>query len=505
MTPELTTAIIPGEPCLTEEEVLAFAGGQLPLEQRERAHRHLDTCEECQQLLSEAAHALATERSAGLNAAEQVAWSTTFRPGVVVGGRYVIRGFIARGGMGEVYEAFDRELQQRVALKTVTSTAGDNPNAVRRLKAEVQLARRVSHPNVCRIYDFGTHQLTNAAPISFLTMEFVDGETLGTRIRQRGALQPTEALALGRKLLRGLAAAHDAGVLHRDFKSDNVILRCEGERLEPLILDFGLARALDESGEHSSMSGRGLVGTLAYLAPEQLEGKPYTTASDVYSFGLVWYEMLTGELPFKARSSPAVTTLDRLTKVVPPPSTKNALVSRELDRVVLACLRRAPTDRLQTAGDVLARLDELERVATTPKTRPRQLLLLGLTGIALASVYVALVRSATRAAVVPPSAPSAALVVAPPAVLTIPRPSPPVEAAAIAKGAVTSPPHLTLGPLSNKPKPPSSKAVSKPKPPEGFENPFAPPQSSAELSAVQNQALDSGSPSGNSEFPESHR
>lgn len=504
MTPELTPAVVPAEPCLTEEQVLAFAGGQLPLGQRERAHRHLDTCEECQLLLSEAVHALATERSAGLNAAEQVAWSTTFRPGVVVGGRYVIRGFIARGGMGEVYEAFDQELQQRVALKTVTSTAGDNPNAVRRLKAEVQLARRVSHPNVCRIYDFGTHQLTNAAPISFLTMEFVDGETLGTRIRQRGALPPAEALALGRKLLRGLAAAHDAGVLHRDFKSDNVILRREEERLQPLILDFGLARALDESGEHSSVSGRGLVGTLAYLAPEQLEGKPYTTASDVYSFGLVWYEMLTGELPFKARSSPAVTTLDRLTKAVPPPSSKNALVSRELDQVVLACLRRASTDRLQTAGDVLARLDELERVASAPNPKPRQVALLVLSGMALVSVYVALARKATLAPSAASAAPPAAPVVARPAVLETPPPSLPVETAASASRTLTPPPPVALGP-SNKPKPSGSKPVSKPKLPDGFENPFESVQPSAELSTVQNQALDSGSPSGNSEFPESHR
>src|SRR5260370_774042 len=120
-------------------------------------------------------------------------------------------------------------------------------------------------------------------------------------------------------------------------------------------------------------SGRGLVGTLAYMAPDQLEGKPYSTASDVYSFGLVWFEMLTGELPFKPRSSPAVTTLDRLTKPVPAPSSKNPSIPRDLDAVVLACLRRSTSERLQTAGEVLARLDQLEQQARTPIRQRRAL------------------------------------------------------------------------------------------------------------------------------------
>src|SRR3954463_1539320 len=144
--------------CLSEDDMLAFAAGRLSAPLQEHAHRHLDACGECQQLLNEAVHALATSRSAGQGEPDAGAWSTTFRTGMVVGGRYLIRRFIARGGMGEVYEAFDQELQERVALKTVTSTASDDPSAARRLKAEVQLARRVSHPNVCRIYDFGTHR-----------------------------------------------------------------------------------------------------------------------------------------------------------------------------------------------------------------------------------------------------------------------------------------------------------------------------------------------------------
>src|SRR5438445_1299068 len=126
--------------CLSDDDVLAFAAGQLSADRRQAAHLHFDRCEVCQQLLSEAVHALATAPTAGFVSEDEVAWSTTFRPGSVVGQRYLIRKFVARGGMGEVYEAFDQELQERVALKTVTSTACDNPSAVRRLKAEVQLA-----------------------------------------------------------------------------------------------------------------------------------------------------------------------------------------------------------------------------------------------------------------------------------------------------------------------------------------------------------------------------
>ena len=168
-------------------------------------------------------------------------------------------------------------------------------------------------------------------------MEFVEGETLRGALASRRGAAGGGSGGTGASALARLGGGACRGRLHRDFKSDNVLLRCDGAQLQPLISDFGLARALDHSAGQSSSSGRGLVGTLAYMAPEQLEGQPYTTASDVYSFGLVWYEMLTGELPFKARSSPAVTTLERLTKPVPTPSSQNPLVPAELDPVVLAC------------------------------------------------------------------------------------------------------------------------------------------------------------------------
>ena len=345
--------------CLSEEDLLAFAVGRLETNRLGEVHLHLDACEMCQRLLSAAVHSLAIAATAPApDETEEVQWNTTFQRGTLVGRRYLIRQFLARGGMGEVYEALDCELQERVALKTVTSTACDNPQAVRRLKGEVQLARRVSHPNVCRIYDFGTHVVARTgAVISFLTMELVAGETLGMRVRLGGALPVPEARALARQLLLGLSAAHEAGVLHRDFKSDNVILRPEtDDECSPLILDFGLARALNREASASQST---LVGTFGYIAPEQLDGKPHTMASDVYSFGMVWFEMLTGELPFDANASPAVAALERLHRPAPAPSSKNPSVPRELDAIVLKCLCRSPKDRFKSAADVLAALDSI--------------------------------------------------------------------------------------------------------------------------------------------------
>jgi serine/threonine protein kinase len=485
--------------CLTEDEVVSFAAGQLSAEKRQEAHLHLDACEVCQHLLNEAVHGLATAATATDRSPEDdAAWSTLFRPGTIVGGRYLIRRFVARGGMGEVYEAFDRELQERVALKTVTSTASDDPNAVRRLKAEVQLARRVSHPNVCRIYDFGTHaSSTNGPQLAFLTMEFVDGETLGRHLRLEGALSLDEALPLARQLLLGLAAAHDAGVLHRDFKSDNVILRRDGQRKWPLILDFGLARTLDPFRSQSSASQRGLVGTFAYIAPEQLEGKPSSTASDVYSLGVVLFEMLTGELPFKARSAKAIPTLDRLLRPAPAPSSVNPAVPAFLDELVLGCLRRSPEERFQSAADVLRRLDELERRPARNKPRLAAWAA-GAVAIAACIAYLVLLaspRAPTAAAPAPRELIPAAPAVAPPAppraslpsALPSVPPAPPSvrqasEAAptttqkeSAARRALPAPPPQTSSPVPP-PAPVLSSSTPTPTAPSpavaGWENPF---------------------------------
>lgn len=485
MTTQDSKHAAPNGECLSEDEILAFAGGHLSSTRRSDAHLHLDECHECQQVLTEAVQGLAMATTHGFAREDNVAWNATFRAGLLVGRRYTIRRFIARGGMGEVYEAFDQELQERVALKTVTSTACDNPSAVRRLKAEVQLARRVSHPHVCRIYDLGAHVVpASGAQISFLTMEFVEGITLGQHIRTNGALPVNTAVALGRQLLEGLRAAHSAGILHRDFKSENVILRPESEGFCSHILDFGLARALEE-GSRNSSTEQGLVGTFAYIAPEQLEGKPHTTASDLYSFGIVLFEMLTGELPYKCGSSPVASTLDRLRRPAVAPSSINPVVPAALDEVVLQCLERVPSRRFRSADEVLARLEAVARGEPGPRrVRARWQLLAVVVAAALAAAVAALGREAPSASrllkpviAVPPVVAAAppASAAAPAQAAAVASPEPTQLRRTTTTASLTQPPKSTSAPSAT-----ASPAPAKLPGPEhdsGWENPFSKTQS----------------------------
>jgi tRNA A-37 threonylcarbamoyl transferase component Bud32 len=349
----------PEPTCLNENEVLAFVQGLWEGEQLEKLHAHLDGCDACQKMVTEAAHALSSTPDIEIDQD-----STIFQKTDVVAQRYLVLRFIAKGGMGEVYEVYDRELKERVALKTLTSSFSQSARAIRRLKAEAQLARRVSHPNVCRIYDLGTHVIGGTgAIIHFLTMELVHGESLGQRVRSGGAIPVEEANQLAHQLLLGLSAAHRAGILHRDFKSDNVMLRPEtsGE-LTAVIMDFGLARALGrDTAQLTTGRNQGLVGTIAYMSPEQIESRPLTTASDVYSFGIAWFEMLTGKLPFIA-STGAGTALERFNRAAVSPSSVNPAVPRSLDPIVLKCLSRRSEDRFTTPDEVLAALSHFARL-----------------------------------------------------------------------------------------------------------------------------------------------
>lgn len=358
--------------CLSDDEVSAFVQEKLDSVRLRRFHLHLDQCESCRQLVATRARALMLDPISGTT---RPSWNTTFQRNDVVSQRYRIIRMVARGGMGEIYEAFDAELQERVALKTVTSTACDSEAAVRALKAEVQLARRISHPNVCRIYDFCSHFVQHSnTVVSFIAMEFVDGECLGRKLRECGALPMEEAQSIARQLLYGLRAAHQAGILHRDFKSDNVVLRQHGnESAVPVILDFGLAKPLNETGTVSSTLNRGqtMVGTIGYMSPEQLEGEPLSQASDIYSFGIVWYEMLTGRLPFEGQT-PVAAAMARLRVHAVPPSRCAPHVPKWIDQIVLRCLRRSREERYSSAEQVLQALTHLDPVGAVSQTPPRR-------------------------------------------------------------------------------------------------------------------------------------
>ena len=261
-------------------------------------------------------------------------------PGAALGERYQIVRMIARGGMGEVYEAFDRELGERVALKTIRSELAASPGSAERFRREVQLARRVTHPNVSRLFDLGSAEGPQG-PIFFLTMELLDGESLADRIRRAGPLDAAAALPIVRQVAAGLDAAHRAGVVHRDFKSGNVMLvggESAGEAaraadstggvVRAVVTDFGLARQIAAEDPHAlTLSGGGLVGSPAYMAPEQVEGLEVTRAADVYALGVVLFEMRTGRLPFSG-ATPLSVAVQRLQAPPPHPARSTPRSSR---------------------------------------------------------------------------------------------------------------------------------------------------------------------------------
>lgn len=235
-----------------------------------------------------------------------------FEDGAVVAQRYRVLRFVAAGGMGDVYEAQDQELGTRVALKTLRLDLLGDEGAKERFKTEILLARKVTHPHVCRIFDLGTHRPDgDGRPVTFLTMEYLQGETLADRMVRAGRLAPEEALPLVGQISEALAAAHRAGVIHRDLKPANVMLVPSGEASRAVVMDFGLARG----GERDSGLSRPdhVLGTPAYIAPEQIEGHAVSAATDVYALGVVMYEMLTGTLPFAGGSAVTV-ALKRLSE-----------------------------------------------------------------------------------------------------------------------------------------------------------------------------------------------
>ncbi|HEY6343515.1 MAG TPA: serine/threonine-protein kinase [Bryobacteraceae bacterium] len=213
-----------------------------------------------------------------------------FPAGTVLAGRYRVLGLIGHGGMGEVYRAYDLILNQAVALKFL-GRANMDKAALARFRNEVRIARQVSHPNVCRVYDIGFIE-----SFHFLSMEYLDGEDLASLIRRIGRLPQDKAIEFARKICAGLAAAHERGVLHRDLKPANIMIDGRGQ---VRITDFGLAALAQEVALGDIRSG-----TPAYMSPEQKAGKEVTTRSDLYSLGLVLYEMFTGKRRTDTQASP---------------------------------------------------------------------------------------------------------------------------------------------------------------------------------------------------------
>jgi len=264
-----------------------------------------------------------------------------FLPGRLVASRYRIIALLGKGGMGEVYRADDLTLGQAVALKFLPDDAARDEGLLERFRNEVRMARRVSHPNVCRVYDVGE---VNGQ--TFFTMEYIDGEDLASLLRRIGRLPPDKALDIARHLCAGLAAAHAKGVLHRDLKPANVMLDGRGQ---VVITDFGLAGVADDIRGPEVRSG-----TPAYMAPEQLSGKEVSTRSDIYALGLVLYEVFTGKRAFA--EVPAALMRGGTARTPSRPSSVVKDLDPIVEKVILRCLETEPSGRPATALAVAAAL-----------------------------------------------------------------------------------------------------------------------------------------------------
>lgn len=262
-------------------------------------------------------------------------------PGTTFASRYEVLGPLGQGGMGEVYRVVDTEIGEEVALKVLRPAVTADPQSVDRFRNELRLARRISHPNVCRVFHLGEHEGTY-----YITMELVPGEDLKSRIRRAGPLEPVQVLSVARQVCEGLAEAHRSHVIHRDLKPQNVLIDQEG-RVH--VLDFGIARHL---GSHGMTQTGVVVGTPEYMAPEQIDGTEVDERSDIYSLGIIIFEMTTGRRPFEGPSPLAIAVKHQLSQ---PPDPRSIIddTPDELVRLIRRCLAKDKAHRFQTVADLL--------------------------------------------------------------------------------------------------------------------------------------------------------
>jgi serine/threonine-protein kinase len=266
------------------------------------------------------------------------------RPGSIFAGRYEVKDVIGAGGMGVVYRAFDRELGEPVAIKTLRpDTVAGDPVALERFKQEIRLARKIAHRNVVRTYDLG-----EVGGLYYLTMEFVEGTSLKTLIQSRGRLPAPVTVTIGKQLCRALEVAHEQGVIHRDIKPQNIVVDPTGFLK---VMDFGIARlANPPKGKGLTEAGMA-IGTPDYMSPEQLSGMELDPRSDLYSTGVVLFECLTGRLPFEA-DTPWSLIAKHIEESPPDPRSINPDVPEALAKVVLRAMAKDQAQRYQTAAEL---------------------------------------------------------------------------------------------------------------------------------------------------------
>ena len=276
----------------------------------------------------------------------RVGSSSSLEPGRVVGNRYEILQLLGEGGMGAVYKARDRELDRLVALKVIRPELAQNADALHRFKQELILARQVTHRNVIRIFDLG-----EADGVKFITMEYIDGRDLKSLLRETGKFPPAEAAGIIEQICHALEAAHMEGVIHRDLKPQNVMIDAHGK---VSVMDFGIARSMEIGTGGMTQTGA-LVGTPEYMSPEQAKGEKLDARSDLFSLGIIFYELLTGISPYKAETA-MQSLYKRTVEPARPPIELISDIPQELSDIVLHCLEIDKTKRFESATEILENL-----------------------------------------------------------------------------------------------------------------------------------------------------
>ncbi len=266
-------------------------------------------------------------------------------PGTVLGGRYEILEMLGIGGMGAVYKAKDRELDRLIALKVIRPDLARNPEILQRFKQELLLARQVTHKNVIRIFD-----LNEADGIKFITMEYIVGQDLKHYLAEHGKLTPEEASAIMQQVVAGLAAAHAEGVIHRDLKPGNIMRDAQGR---VVLMDFGLARAV--AGDGMTQTGA-MLGTIEYMSPEQAKAEKLDARSDLFTVGLIFYELVTGKTPYQADSALA-SLLKRTQEAAIPAVQADPTIPVALSNIIAKCLERDPKNRYQMTDQLLEEIN----------------------------------------------------------------------------------------------------------------------------------------------------
>jgi serine/threonine protein kinase/tetratricopeptide (TPR) repeat protein len=279
--------------------------------------------------------------------------------GSVLAGRYQVIEELGRGGMGRIYKVFDTEVSAKVALKLIKPEISADEETIERFRHELRTTRDISHKNVCRMYDLGKESGSY-----FITMEYIPGEDLKNMIRMSGQLGVGTAISLAKQVCEGLAEAHRLGVVHRDLKPSNIMIDREGT---VRIMDFGIARSLKIKG----ITGAGImIGTPEYMSPEQVEGKEVDPRSDIYSLGIILFEMMTGRVPFEG-DTPFTVGVKHKSEIPIDPRQFNAQIPEDLSRLILRCLEKDKAKRYQSVGEVRSELESIGHgIPTTQRIIP---------------------------------------------------------------------------------------------------------------------------------------